>query len=172
ARLDDDVLELRALVQAAGGAHAELIRLPRGRGRIADAAGRDVDVLLAQRVDDVARGELPRGQARRVQPDAHRVLARAEGHDIRHARDALQRVLHVDVDVVGQEQRIVLALLRVRAGRQDEVGRGLRHRHTELTDFGRQPAGGLVDAVLDVDGRKVRVPRDVEGDGNRACAVV
>ena len=107
--LDDDVLELAALAQAAGGAHADLVGLPVARRRIADAAGGDVDVLLAQRVDDVAGRELARGQADRIEPDAHRVLALAEDLHVGDAGHALQRVLDVDVDVVRDEQRVVLA---------------------------------------------------------------
>ena len=98
-----------ALAQAPGRAHADLIGLPLARRRVADAAGGDVHVLLAQRVDDVARREPARGQPHRIQPDAHRELALAEDHDVGDAGHALQRVLDVDVEVVRDEQRVVLA---------------------------------------------------------------
>ena len=49
--------------QPAERAHAELIHLPRRRRRLSEAAGRDLHVLLAQRVDDVAGGE-PRAARR------------------------------------------------------------------------------------------------------------
>ena len=74
------------LAQAPGRAHADLIRLALPRRRIADAAGGDVHVLLAQRVHDIARRELPRGQPHRIQPDAHRELALAEDDDVGDAR--------------------------------------------------------------------------------------
>ena len=88
-------------MKPAGGADTELIRLPFRRRRIADASSRDVDVLLAQRVDDVAGGQLPRGETHRIEPDAHRVLALAEDDDVGDAGHTLQRILDVDVQVVG-----------------------------------------------------------------------
>ena len=39
----------RRLAQPADGAHAELVHLTRRRRRLAEAAGGDLDVLLAQR---------------------------------------------------------------------------------------------------------------------------
>ena len=56
--LDDDVFELRRLGQPAHGAHADLVELLDRRRRIAERAGRDLQVLLAQRVDDVPRGHV------------------------------------------------------------------------------------------------------------------
>ena len=115
---------------------------------------------------------MPRRQARGIQPDAHRVVARAEDEDVGDAGHAFQRVLDVDVDVVGQEQGVVLALIGVGAGRHDEVGGRLLHRHAELTDFRRQPSERLVDAVLHVDGGKIRIARGIERDDHRARAAV
>ncbi len=172
ARLDDDAVEFRSLVEAAGGPDAELIRLPFRRGRIADAARGHVQVLLTQRIDNVARRELPRGKPHRVEPDAHRVLALAEDDDVGHARHALDRVLHVDVEVVRKEQRIVLALLRIGARREHEIRRGLLDRDAKLADLRRQPAERLVDLVLHVDRRQVVVAGDVEGDRDGADAGV
>ncbi len=164
--LHDDVVELGPLVEAARGAHAELIGLALGRGRIANAARSHVDVLLAQRIHDIARGQLPRGQAGRIKPDPHRVLALAEHEHVGHARHALERVLDVDVDVVRNEERIVLPLLGIGARSKDEVRRRLLHGDTKLTDFRRQAAQRLVDTVLHVDRGNVGIARDVERHGN------
>ena len=46
--LQDDVFEVSRLGQPAGGAHRDLVRLIAGRGRLADGAGRNLHVLLAQ----------------------------------------------------------------------------------------------------------------------------
>ncbi len=46
--LDDDVLELRDVAQTAERGDRELEFLRRGRGRLADLPGGDLDVLLAR----------------------------------------------------------------------------------------------------------------------------
>ena len=99
----------RRLAQAPERADAELVHLARRRGRLAEAAGGDLDVLLAQRVDDVAGGQLARREALRIEPEPHRVLALAEDDDVADAGHALERVLDVDVDVVAEEERVVVA---------------------------------------------------------------
>ena len=60
-------------------------------GRLADRAGRDLDVLRAQRGDDLARGQVERRGAAGVDPDAHRIVARAEQLDVADAVDAGSR---------------------------------------------------------------------------------
>ncbi len=59
------------------------------------------------------RRDAERGHAVRVHPDPHRLVGHA--HDLRLARavDALQRVEHVDVGVVGDVVRAVAVVLRV-----------------------------------------------------------
>ena len=52
--------------------------LPVGHRRLADDAGGDLEVLLAQRGHDVARGEVEVRQAFGIEPDAHAVLAQPE----------------------------------------------------------------------------------------------
>ena len=59
---------------------------------------------LVIRIDDVGRGQAPPGKTIRIEPQAHRVLALAEDVDVADARDALERVLHVHVDVVAEKQ--------------------------------------------------------------------
>ena len=102
ARLDDDVLELRTSRQPARRAHAQLIHLVGRRRRVADAAGGDLHVLLAQRADDVAGRQAARRQLVRVEPQPHRELALAEDDDVADAGHALERVAHVEVDVVAE----------------------------------------------------------------------
>jgi hypothetical protein len=101
--LDDDVVELGGTGEPAHHAHRNLEGLLRVRGRLAELAGGNLDVLLDQRVDHVGGGEAASGQAHRVEPDAHGVLALAEDHDVAHAGHALDGVLHVDIEVVGDE---------------------------------------------------------------------
>ena len=112
---------------------------------------------------------MPRArQPHGIQPQAHRVLALAEHHHVGDAGHPLERVLHVHVDVVRHEQRVVLASIRVHAGAHDEVVRLLLHGDAQLAHFGGQAPKRLVDAVLDVDERHVAVAGDVEDDGDLA----
>ena len=131
----------RALAQASGRAHADLIGLPLARRRVADAAGRHVDVLLPQRVDDVAGRQLARREPDRVEPDAHRVLALAEDLHVGDTRHAFQRVLDVDVDVVRDEQRRRTRRAREYTPTADtKLLADLLHRHAE--SGGPRPAAG------------------------------
>ena len=95
------------LAEPAARADAQLVHLIGGRRRVADAAGGDLHVLLAQRVDDVAAGDAAAGQLAGIEPQAHRELALAEDDDVADARHALERVADVQVDVVRDEQRVV-----------------------------------------------------------------
>ena len=56
--------------------------------RLVDHAGRDLHVLAAQRGDHVAGGQIARRELVGIEPDAHRVVARAEDGDIADAVDA------------------------------------------------------------------------------------
>jgi hypothetical protein len=101
--LDDDVVELGGRGEPAHDAHRHLEGLLRVRGRLAKLAGGNLDVLLHQRIDHIGRREVARGQPHRIKPDAHGVLALAEDHHIAHAGDALDGVLDIHVEVVGDE---------------------------------------------------------------------
>ena len=73
-------------------------------GLLAELAGGDFDVLLGESVGDVEGGEAAGGESRGIEPDAHGVLALAEDDDGTDAGDALERVVDVDVEVVGDER--------------------------------------------------------------------
>ena len=93
AGLDDDVLELLDLVEAAGDVERVLEGLRLRRRRHADLAGGDLLVLALERLDDVLRGERARLQLVGVEPDPHRILAGAEHVDVADARQARELVL-------------------------------------------------------------------------------
>ena len=78
-----------------------------------------------ERVDDVGGGQAASGQADGIEPDAHGVLALAEDDDIAHAGHALEGVLDVDIEVVGDELGGVAAVAGEEAGAEDEVDVGL-----------------------------------------------
>ena len=78
-----------------------------GRGRLADLAGGDLHVLLLERGDDVARGEILRrhhwGRAA-----SHAVILLAEEGDVAHAFQPGEVVLDIDAGIVAQVELVEL----------------------------------------------------------------
>ncbi len=151
AGLDDDVLELRDVVEPAFGADAELERLIGRRRRRTDAPGGDLNVLLAERAHRVGRRQPVRGQLVRIEPEPHGELALAEDDDVADTRDPADRVTDVQVDVVADEQLVVPVVARIEADGAEEARRRLRHRDAVRADVRRHAPERLVDAVLDVN---------------------
>ena len=88
--LDDDVLELGGIVQAADEIQRVLKILAFRSGRRPDLAGGDLLALLLDDVDHVLRRQAPRLKQVRVEPDAHRVLSGAEHRHVAHSVKATQ----------------------------------------------------------------------------------
>ena len=105
-RLDDDVAELLRVGEAALRLDIELEGAGLRHGRLIDHASRDLHVLGAQRVDDVAGGQVAQRELLRIEPDAHRVVAGAEDGDVAHAVDAGKHVLHMQSRVVGDVEQV------------------------------------------------------------------
>jgi hypothetical protein len=172
ARLDDDVFELLRLAQPPHRPHADLVQLLDGRGRVAQRARRNLQVLLAQRVDDVTGRQLARRKLGWVEPETHRELALTELNDVADTGDALDRILDIHIDVVADELRAVTIVLGVEAKTTEKPGRVLGHRHTQRANVGGQTADGLIDAILHVDRRQVVIATDIEGRGDRRDTAV
>ena len=170
--LEDDVVELLGIGEAADDADGDLKVLLGVGGRLAELAGGDFDVLLGESVGDVEGGEAAGGEPGGIEPDAHGVLALAEDDDVADAGDALERVADVDVEVVGDEGLRERVVGRDEAGGEDEVGVGLGDGDAGVVDDGGQTALRGGDAVLHVDGGDVEVVAGLEGDGDGAGAVV
>ena len=83
ARGEDEILELVRLIHAAPQPHREFA------GRRLDAPARQIDILLAQRALEIGGRELIGRQARRIDPQAHRVALPAQLHRS-HARNPPQ----------------------------------------------------------------------------------
>ena len=128
--------------------------------------------MLLQGGDHVGGRELAGGQLGGIEPDAHGVLALAEDDDVADARNALQRVLHVDVEVVGDVLVREAVVGRIEAGGKDEIRVRLGDGDAGVLDFLRKPAECGGDAVLHVDGGDVQVVARAEGDVDAAGAVV
>ena len=147
----------RGVGQAANDADGHLEVLLGIGGLLAELTGGDLDVLLGESVGDVERGEAAGGEAVGVEPDAHGVLALAEDDDIADAGDALQSVLDVDVEIVGDERLRERLVGREEAGGEDEVGVRLGDGDAGVVDGCGQTALSGGDAVLHVDGGDVEV---------------
>ncbi len=91
------------LVSRPDNAHGNLECLLGVGGRLPELAGRNLDILLVERIHHIGCRQAAGSQAHRIEPHAHGVLARAEVHHIAHAGHALERVVHVNIEVVGDE---------------------------------------------------------------------
>ena len=120
AALQDDVLEL-ATARSGGPTARTLIWYvcPARAGGAPTCAGRDLHVLLAQRVHHVVGGELAAGEPCRDRATgASRNLRSPKMMHVADAGDALELVADEDVDVVADEQRSRTARRRRRAPRR------------------------------------------------------
>jgi hypothetical protein len=93
AGLDDDAAKVFLGGQAALGVDRHLEFCRARQRRRAQLTRGDLDVLLANRLDDVIRGEAATGDFLRIEPDAHRELAGAEHLHIAHTVQAGEFVL-------------------------------------------------------------------------------
>ena len=168
---DDDVRELLFRRQSAARVDRELeLRVDRRRRRAEDAR-RHLHVLLTNRADDVGRRELARGEAIRIEPDAHAELAGAEHLRAAHAWNARELVLHAQVGVVREIEVVVALVGRDEVHDHDEVGRRLLGDDADALHFGGQPRQRLRDAVLHLHLRVVEIGAEREGDRERHPAI-
>ena len=114
--LHDDIGEGGRVGETALRFDIELEGARLGHRRLVDHAGGHLHVLAAQRRDHVACGQVAGGELFRIEPDAHRVVARAEDGDIADAVDAGQHVLHVQGGVVGDVEQVARIVGRARGG--------------------------------------------------------
>ena len=140
-------------------------------GRDADLTGRDLDVLLVERLDHVVRHQPEALHLLRVEPDAHAVGAGTQHLDLRHAGNAGDLVLQVDRRVVGQEQAVIDTGRRDQVGEQQDGGRLLLDRDALGRDLGRQLGQGDRHALVDQGLRRIHVGADLEGHDQRVGAV-
>ena len=170
--LEDDVAELVRVDQTAQRVDGQLELLTRRRRLLADLAGRDLEVLLADRVDHVHRGQVERRQLVRVEPGPHAVVALAQVGHAGDARQPAQLVLDLDRRVVAQEDVVVPAVGRDQV---DDHHRARRH----LLDVDPLALDQVGDhrqcqrnAVLHEHLGHVGIRAEAEGDGQRVRAVV
>ena len=130
--LDDDILELRDLVQPAQGVDGKLEGLIVRHGRAAELTGHHLIVLLLDGIGHVHRGHAVVLEPFRIHPDAHAVGPRSQHLDLADARNPAQRVLQVDQRIVGEIGFVVTLILGVQTDCHQDVGRNLSHADSLL----------------------------------------
>ena len=171
AGFDDDVAEGLGVGEAALGLDVELKGAGDRNRRLVDHASGDLHVLAAKRRDHVASGQIADGELLGVEPDAHRVVARAEDGDVADAVDARQHVLHVQRRVVRDVELVARVVGRIEMDHQHQVRRLLGHRDADGAHLFGQTRLGDGDAVLHQHLRGIEIGAELEGDGERHAAV-
>ncbi len=170
--LHDDVVEFGGTGEPAHDAHWNLEGLLRVGRRLTELPGRDLDILLHQGIDHIGGGQAVSGQAHWVKPDAHGVFALAKDDDVANAGHALDGVLHIHIEVVGDELAGIASVLRIKACAQDKVAVGLGNGDAGGVDRRGQPAFHAGHAVLHIDGGNVEVVAGGECGGDGAGSAV
>src|SRR6185295_15350617 len=136
-----------------------------GRGGLgADLAGGVLCVLRAQRGGDIRGRDAEARHFFRVQPDAHREVARAEHRDVGEAGQPLQFIGEVDRGVVGEEQRVARVVRRGQRHHVQDVEGALLYDHAVAAYFIRKARQRDLHAVVDVEHRLVDVGARLERD--------
>src|SRR2546423_9567291 len=91
--LDDDLPELFLREQPAFGIDLQFEIHRVTNWLLADRPRGDLHILLANRIHDVARREVLRRNFVRIEPHAHRVIARPEDFYVTRARNSREDVL-------------------------------------------------------------------------------
>ena len=146
--------------------------MSRDRRLLPDLSGGDFHVLLRERTDHVGRSQPATRHALRIEPQPHGVLALAEDEHVRDARNALQRVPHVHVEIVAHEQRGVAIVVGDNGGTKDKILRSLCRRDADGFDRRGQTSLRRVDAVLNVDGGQIGIAIQIEGGDDAAGSVI
>src|SRR5262249_51509685 len=116
--------------------------------------------------------QVARGQFQRIQPQAHRIFALAENDHVAHAFDALQRVAHIEVEIIADEQIVVLVILRVEPKSHHKRARVLVDANAGSLYFHRQSPESGGGAVLHVDSSDIQVAVQVKHHVDAAGSVV
>src|SRR5438128_4388159 len=115
AGLEDDILELINRGKPPFGVNGQLELNGRGGGdgRLAEAAGGHLPVLLFDRVDDIDGRQILRGELVGIEPNAHAVIAGPEKRHVTDSFDARQIVLDAERREVA-EVKLVIVIVAVR----------------------------------------------------------
>ena len=108
----NNVFKFAGLTQATAGGNAVHQFLRATGGCLTDFACSELRILLIDGADDVVGRYLQLRHPVRPHPDAHGVIFRTENLYVGRAGDALERIQHVQRDVIRNEQIIATAIRR------------------------------------------------------------
>ena len=148
---NDDVFEILEGVEASLGANGVGEFLAGGHRLCAYLAGRVDGVLCLDRVDDLGDGDPHTRQGIGIDPDAHGVFTRAVDVDLADAIELRHGIEDIDVGVVGQEERVIGVVRRIKRKERHRTGGGLTNRDAEIPDRRRQLRFGFGVAHLGED---------------------
>ena len=106
-----------------------------------------------------------------IEPDAHRIFARAEDIDVADAIETRELVANLEQRVIAGEKLIERPVRRNEMHDHGDVGRLLFRCDADALHFGRQDGNGDGDAVLHQHLRGIEIGAELEGDGERHVAV-
>ena len=172
ADLEDDVAELHRIDQPAERVDGQLELLAEGNRLLADLAGRDLQVLLADGGHDVVGGQSDGGQFLRIEPGPHAVIAFAEIGHVGDAGQAAQFVLDLDRGVIAEEDAVVAMVGRNEVDDHHRAGGHLLDVHPFALDQVGNDRQAERDAVLHQHLGHVRIHAQFERDHQRVGAVV
>ena len=169
--LDHDPLEVVGVVEPALGLDVELEGGVGRDRRLVQDARCDLHVLRADRRHHLARGQVARRDLLRIEPDPHRVVARAEHAHVADAVDPGEHVAHLQRRVVGDVELVARLVRRAEVDHHQHVGRVLAHRDAEAADLLGQARLGDRDPVLHQHLGGIEIGAEREGHGQRQLAV-
>ena len=167
-----DVAELLGCRQATLRLHVQLELLVSADRACADPAGRRLHVLRLDRRDHIGRRQLQIVEPLGVEPDAHRVIERAEQARLADPGCARQHVEHIDDHVIGNEQRILLAVLAIEHDELQDRRRLFLDRQPLQLDLGGELGQGGLHPVIDGVGVDVGIAAEHKADGEVVAAVI
>ena len=168
----DDFAELLFRLKALGKRYGVSELRTRRRRLGPELTSRNDHALCPDRIDDLGYRNAHLGQAIRLDPDAHRIVARAEHVHAPDPLDSSEDVLDVDQGVVAQEVLIVSSVFGREGDDHQEVRKRFLGGHPESLHFLGQLGRSGRDPVLREHGVHVRVGSDLEGGLDDRCAVV
>ena len=142
-----------------------------GNRRLRDLSARDLQVLRADRCQHLARCQADIGDPVGIEPQPHRVVARAEHLDVADAVEPQKLIADLQQRVVGDVELVERVVGRQHEHDHQDVGRVLAGDDAVALHLLRQLRLRDRDAVLHQHLRLVEVSAELEGDGDGELAV-
>ena len=133
----DDVLEFLHIFQSPFQLQGILGAQLAVERRCADLASGNLHILFAQGIGNVVRSNAQCGHLWRVHPQTHGIVGGTEHAHIGHAFYPLERVLHIEQAVVGDEQFIQRAVRGIQIDGEENVRGALVDGQALGADFCR-----------------------------------